>query len=203
MSDDPMAVCCRKLANSQHIIETKNAEIAALKEAIRRLADQDATLSVQGGSVTVTMDATLTDEEREAVEAAIIGGCEMAGTLRKLLERLSHDAVPEAIANAESVAPQPTAGDRSGNPTSHSGTGNTQKPVAWARSFPNGGPMSVFLDRPPADSEPLYRHPPCQDSLQKNLTEAEHDALEFAVETGRVAMHDEATLRKLLERLHA
>lgn len=68
MSDDPMAVCCRKLANSQHIIETKNAEIAALKEAIRRLADQDATLSAQGGSVTVTMDATLTDEEREAIE---------------------------------------------------------------------------------------------------------------------------------------
>ena len=33
------------------------------------------------------------------------------------------------------------------------------------------------------------------------LTEAEHDALEFAVETGRVAMHDEATLRNLLERL--
>lgn len=31
---------------------------------------------------------TLTDEEREAVEAAIIGGCEMADTLRKLLERM-------------------------------------------------------------------------------------------------------------------
>jgi hypothetical protein len=34
------------------------------------------------------------------------------------------------------------------------------------------------------------------------LTEAEHDALEFAVETGRVAIHDEAILRKLLERLN-
>jgi hypothetical protein len=31
---------------------------------------------------------TLTDAEREAVEAAIIGGCEMADTLRNLLERL-------------------------------------------------------------------------------------------------------------------
>ena len=77
-----------------------------------------------------------------------------------------------------------------------------EKPVAWARFFPNGGPMSVFLDRPPADSEPLYRHPLCQDSLQKNLTEAEHDALEFAASTGRVATHDQATLRNLLERLH-
>jgi len=44
-------------------------------------------------------------------------------------------------------------------------------------------------------------HALCQDSLQKNLTEAELDALEFAVETGRVAIHDQATLRSLLERL--
>jgi hypothetical protein len=44
------------------------AEIASLRLAIRRLAEQDATLSVREGSVTVTMDATLTDEEREAVE---------------------------------------------------------------------------------------------------------------------------------------
>ena len=33
------------------------------------------------------------------------------------------------------------------------------------------------------------------------ITDAEHDALEFAVETGCVATHDETTLRKLLERL--
>ena len=32
-----------------------------LKEAIRRLAEQDATLSVQGGNVIVEMDAALTD----------------------------------------------------------------------------------------------------------------------------------------------
>ena len=44
------------------------AEIKRLREAIRRLAEQDATLSVCDGSVTVTLDATLTDEEREAVE---------------------------------------------------------------------------------------------------------------------------------------
>ena len=45
-------------------------EIARLREAIHRLADQDATLSVQGGNVMVTMDATLTDEEREALSLA-------------------------------------------------------------------------------------------------------------------------------------
>ena len=35
----------------------------------------------------------------------------------------------------------------------------------------------------------------------QRMTEAEHDALEFAVETGRVATHDQAILRSLLERL--
>jgi hypothetical protein len=90
-------------------------EIARLREAIRRLADQDATLSVQDGSVTVTMDATLTDaicphvrgtvtqhcslnftltdEEREAIEVAAAAyagdhGERFAATLRSLLERL-------------------------------------------------------------------------------------------------------------------
>lgn len=78
------------------------AEIERLREAIRSLAAQDATLSVQGGNVTVTMDATLTNAEREAVELAIdsMNGVEdisaswsereMAAisTLRGLLERL-------------------------------------------------------------------------------------------------------------------
>ena len=36
--------------------------------------------------------------------------------------------------------------------------------------------------------------------LRPTLTEAEHDAIEFAVETGRVAIHDDAILRNLLER---
>ena len=44
------------------------AEIERLRDAIRRLADQDATLSVCDGNVTVTVDATLTAEEREAIE---------------------------------------------------------------------------------------------------------------------------------------
>ena len=46
-------------------------EIVRLRLAIRRLAEQAATLSVQDGSVTVTMDGTLTDAEREAIEIAI------------------------------------------------------------------------------------------------------------------------------------
>ena len=63
-----------------------------IRVCIRRLADQDATLSVQGGSVTVTLDATLTDEEREAVETAVRWlepYPQVAATLRRLLERLT------------------------------------------------------------------------------------------------------------------
>jgi hypothetical protein len=70
-------------------------EIERLREAIRRLAAQDATLSVCEGNVTVTMDGTLTDDEREAitdaagryVEGLTPNATEYAATLRGLLRR--------------------------------------------------------------------------------------------------------------------
>jgi hypothetical protein len=71
--------------------EKLRAEIDRLREALRCLADQDATLSVQDGGVTVTMDATLTKKERKAVAFAAehFGAFKnQAATLRKLLERL-------------------------------------------------------------------------------------------------------------------
>jgi hypothetical protein len=52
---------------ADQIMQDQRAEIERLREAIRRLADQDATLSVCDGNVTVEMDATLTDAEREAL----------------------------------------------------------------------------------------------------------------------------------------
>jgi len=52
-------------------LEEQAEEITRLREAIRRIAQQDATLSVCDGNVTVTMDGTLTDAEREAIEWAI------------------------------------------------------------------------------------------------------------------------------------
>ena len=65
-------------------------EIGRLRVAIHSLAEQDATLSVCDGSVTVTMDATLTDEEREAITCAadLLIGSKPGATLRNLLERL-------------------------------------------------------------------------------------------------------------------
>lgn len=73
------------------------AELEKHREAIRRLADQDATLSVQGGNVIVTMDATLTDAERAALKHfAVIDGPQYlpqttsaAATIRGLLERMA------------------------------------------------------------------------------------------------------------------
>ena len=65
-----------------------------LRLAIRRLAEQDATLSVCDGNVTVTMDATLTDAEREAIATAAriagaVGESDIKATLKSFLKRLS------------------------------------------------------------------------------------------------------------------
>lgn len=69
--------------------------------AIRRLAEQDATLSVVGGAVQVTMDATLTDAERMAIREAADAyalfnddaDCErIERVLRGLLERTKRTA---------------------------------------------------------------------------------------------------------------
>jgi len=76
--------------SAQDLMDEAAAEIERLRNAIRRLADQDATLSVQGGNVNVTMDATLTDEERDAIAFGIacVTTDRHAATLRSLLERL-------------------------------------------------------------------------------------------------------------------
>jgi hypothetical protein len=73
-------------------LDEQAAEIERLREAIRRLAEQDATLSVCDGNVTVTMDGTLTDAEREAIRFAAVfyemgGRADDAATLLSLLER--------------------------------------------------------------------------------------------------------------------
>lgn len=75
-------------------------EIGRLRVAIHSLADQDATLSVCDGNVTVTLDATLTNAERDAVATAdaymSAAGCHNTNvqkTLRGLLERLGESNV--------------------------------------------------------------------------------------------------------------
>jgi hypothetical protein len=75
------------------LLEEAAREIERLRTALARIADQDATLSVCDGAVTVTMDGTLTDAEREAMEQAIwrIEHHYQPGRavmLRALLERL-------------------------------------------------------------------------------------------------------------------
>lgn len=80
--------------SASDLMDEAAGEIERLREAIRRLADQDATLSVCDGAVTVTMDATLTDEERSAVawcvEMAVTSAADCedeVAALRGLLER--------------------------------------------------------------------------------------------------------------------
>lgn len=46
-------------------------EINDLREAIRAITDQYATVSFCNGNITITMDATLTDNERRAIQNAI------------------------------------------------------------------------------------------------------------------------------------
>lgn len=58
-----------RLRNMNDVLEENDQ----LREAIRRITEQNATLSVCDGNVTVTMDAALTDEEREAIRTAIGG----------------------------------------------------------------------------------------------------------------------------------
>jgi hypothetical protein len=88
------------------LVVSAAAEIERLRFAIRRIAEQDATLSVCEGEVTVTVDGTLTDAEREAVDEAADtsdvaaefysgkdharadAAAKHAATLRGLLERM-------------------------------------------------------------------------------------------------------------------
>jgi hypothetical protein len=83
----------------EKVLKEAAAEIERLREAIRRLAEQDATLSVCDGNVTVTQDASLTDAEREAIAVCIedIRFEDVRATLRGLLERTDKQSltVPE------------------------------------------------------------------------------------------------------------
>lgn len=66
----PMSMLAGVDRRSAVAMEGAADRIELLESAIRRLADQDATLSVQGGNVIVQMDATLTDAERSAIKEA-------------------------------------------------------------------------------------------------------------------------------------
>ena len=70
-------------------VEMLRIRADVLETAIRRIADQNATLSVCDGNVTVTMNGTLTYEERKAITEAseFYIGTRTGVTLSGLLER--------------------------------------------------------------------------------------------------------------------
>lgn len=73
------------------LMEQAAAEIERLDTAILKIVSQDGTVSICDGRVTVTHDATLTDDEREVIRilAAVFPSEKYAATLRNLLERLT------------------------------------------------------------------------------------------------------------------
>jgi len=82
-------------APASDLMDEAADEIENLRTAIRRLADQDATLSVCDGNVTVTMDGTLTDEYRTALAGCVAekaadwkAACESAEAASKEFTRL-------------------------------------------------------------------------------------------------------------------
>jgi hypothetical protein len=96
---------------------------------------------VQGGNVTVTVDATLTDEEREAIEQAIDATDGMApaepwaiATLRGLLGRMSENGDCLAPENAtildNSDRSQPIA-NCDATPQAHATPGECSVPTQW------------------------------------------------------------------------
>jgi hypothetical protein len=73
-------------------MEEAAAEIERLRSSIRSLAEQDATLSVCEGSVTVTMDESMSEAEIDAIECVVedgrIASMSVYGVMRSLLVRL-------------------------------------------------------------------------------------------------------------------
>jgi hypothetical protein len=176
----------------EHWLETAHGRILAGDDELEVLADY--------GWVQIT------NEEREAIETAdaymSAAGCHntnVQAILRKLLERLSHDAVPEAIAaEPESSVP----------PGSVAAPANTSEPVAWVVFATDGSDSSaVYSMREQAQAAanvwgwnfaPLYAKLP--------LTDAEREAIEWFAEVRKpLNSFDDgeyvSTLRKLLERL--
>ena len=77
------------------IVQKQRREIERLKEAIRRIAERDATLSTSGMDVIVTMDSDITPREWDAIkylaEVALPDGSregdEAIDAIRGLMER--------------------------------------------------------------------------------------------------------------------
>jgi hypothetical protein len=120
---------------------------------------------------------------------------EMADAMLRNRERTNHDAVPEArAAEPESSVPPGSVAAPANTPTL---TDAEREAIETADAY-----MSAAGCHNTNVQKTLRGLLEATEIALLRLTEAEHDALEFVVETGRVAMHDEAILRKLLERLN-
>jgi len=201
------------------LVEEAADEIERLKQRAAELAYSKEQLEIRVLDLIMTRAknamVTLTDAEREAIKSAesdysdndMDAGCwQIAATLRGLLERTNHDAVPEAKADLPDERPPNAVSANGGTPGAASrdgsGTGNTQEPVAWAVVSDSKEEIDcefVYPDRETAGDValdinggvvPLYRSP--------TLTDEERKAVEWFAAYG--AGDHAATLRGLLER---
>jgi hypothetical protein len=139
-----------RAASAQDLMDEAADEIERLREAIRRLAEQDATL------------AWISVKERLPPPDV------------RVLILLCNNMVDIAALNWK----YGWMYDDYGSP----------EPTYWM-PFP-----------PPPDATLSVQGGNVTVTMDATLTDEERNALEFAVETGRVATHDAATLRGLLER---
>ena len=166
------------------------------------------------------------------------GAYRWADAMLRERERTTHDAAPAARASEATASPERVrvrgdagTGDTPATHATH-GEGSVRRegtePVAWAVACDYGDyAVALFTDKASAQTEadrralvglrqgyvvvPLYRHPPCQDSSQKNLTltDCERGAIERAVDSiastmpyeSQQGLADWKTLRGLLRRL--
>jgi hypothetical protein len=138
----------------------------------------------------------LTDEEREAIyraearlRTAYVPDDQTAATLRKLLGRTNHDAVPEAKAHT----------DATGEPGGVDGVG-TGDICERLRQFDRSQPIK------PADATLATHATPGEGTVQAEctLTDEERAAVEWAARQAKVLLYGNktaATLRSLLERM--
>jgi len=83
-SQPVMAIVSSDEAALRIIVRQQRSEIERLKDAIRRIADQDATLSACDGNVTVQVDGSLSDHERKSIDRVIFLLNHQADDLDKL-----------------------------------------------------------------------------------------------------------------------
>ena len=205
-------------------ISALHAEGDRLRKALCGLATKDATLSVCEGNVKVTMDCTITDEERVITRAAYEG--DIVSRLRNWRGlHLAHggELFDEAASEIERLRPTDAEREAVEQAIDAANGMGQAEPAAWAVLDSRGIVCVAYICREAAEAycegtfnrlAPLYRQPqPCPYVTGKTtryctltpftLTDAEREAVEAAYHQAIASDVPGIanTLRGLLERM--